>query len=50
MAACACGLGRGQRQPAQGRRQIQHCTAAIIVKKVDAQTRAKTSLNDLLRD
>ncbi|MFI8064706.1 2,3,4,5-tetrahydropyridine-2,6-dicarboxylate N-succinyltransferase, partial [Acinetobacter baumannii] len=23
--------------------------AAIIVKKVDAQTRAKTSLNDLLR-
>ena len=24
--------------------------AAIIVKKVDAQTRAKTSLNDLLRD
>ena len=26
------------------------CTAAIIVKRVDAQTRAKTSLNDLLRD
>jgi 2,3,4,5-tetrahydropyridine-2-carboxylate N-succinyltransferase len=25
-------------------------TAAIIMKKVDAQTRAKTSLNDLLRD
>jgi 2,3,4,5-tetrahydropyridine-2-carboxylate N-succinyltransferase len=24
--------------------------AAIIVKRVDAQTRAKTSLNDLLRD
>ena len=24
--------------------------AAIIVKHVDAQTRAKTSLNDLLRD
>ena len=24
--------------------------AAIIVKKVDAQTRAKTSLNDLLRE
>jgi 2,3,4,5-tetrahydropyridine-2-carboxylate N-succinyltransferase len=23
---------------------------AVIVKKVDAQTRAKTSLNDLLRD
>ena len=26
------------------------CAAIIIVKKVDAQTRAKTSLNDLLRD
>jgi 2,3,4,5-tetrahydropyridine-2-carboxylate N-succinyltransferase len=25
-------------------------SAAIIVKRVDAQTRAKTSLNDLLRD
>ena len=24
--------------------------AAVIVKRVDAQTRAKTSLNDLLRD
>jgi 2,3,4,5-tetrahydropyridine-2,6-dicarboxylate N-succinyltransferase len=24
--------------------------AAIIVKKVDAQTRAKTAINDLLRD
>ena len=27
-----------------------HTYAAIIMKKVDAQTRAKTSLNDLLRD
>jgi 2,3,4,5-tetrahydropyridine-2-carboxylate N-succinyltransferase len=38
----------GQRQPAQRRRQYSlYC--AVIVKKVDAQTRAKTSINELLR-
>jgi 2,3,4,5-tetrahydropyridine-2-carboxylate N-succinyltransferase len=34
--------------PKRGR-QVQP-VRAIIVKRVDAQTRAKTSLNDLLRD
>jgi 2,3,4,5-tetrahydropyridine-2-carboxylate N-succinyltransferase len=45
----ARGLRRHQRQPAQSRRQVQP-VRAIIVKRVDAQTRSKTSLNDLLRD
>jgi len=26
------------------------CTAAVIVKKVDAKTRSKTSINELLRE
>ena len=37
-------------KPAQERAANTACTAAIIVKRVDAQTRAKTSMNDLLRD
>jgi 2,3,4,5-tetrahydropyridine-2-carboxylate N-succinyltransferase len=44
------GFGRGLGQPAQRRRQVQPVLRAVIVKRVDAQTRAKTSLNDLLRD
>ena len=41
-------LGRGLRQPAErdGKYSL-YC--AVIVKRVDAQTRAKTSINELLR-
>ena len=41
-------LGGGLRHPAVGRwRYSLYC--AVIVKRVDAQTRAKTSINELLR-
>ena len=44
----AGGIGGGRRQPAVGRRPCQlYC--AVIVKQVDARTRAKTSINELLR-
>ena len=41
-------LSRCRGQPAVSRRQVQlYC--AVIVKQVDAQTRSKTSINELLR-
>ena len=45
----AGGLGRRRGQPAVRRREGCHLYCAVIVKQVDAKTRAKTSINELLR-
>ena len=43
------GLGRRRRQPARRRDGSHSLYCAVIVKQVDAKTRAKTSINELLR-
>ena len=42
-------LGGRQRQPARAPTASYSLYCAVIVKRVDAQTRAKTSINELLR-
>ena len=45
----AGGLGRRRRQPAVAATAAASLYCAVIVKQVDAKTRAKTSINELLR-
>ena len=45
----AGGIGRRRRQPALGRTEAATSTARSSSKQVDAKTRAKTSINELLR-
>ena len=43
-------FGGGARRPARSARTGPSLACAVIVKTVDAQTRSKTSINELLRD